>query len=775
MYFLHRSKSRQTTLRMAAGFVFMTLLALWGCKDASGPADPLGNLVVADGAALQGVVSDVQGRPAADAVLSLERIVDGQPLSVAAVLASRGGPSLLAKDLGAIYTATSDAGGVFGFSGLEAGRYLLSTNLNHHQGDNTQLEISPAMAAAAETSFVDIQLVPTGSFEGLALLETGVDHTGSFVYVPGTSHIAATDASGAYNLTDVPVGTHTVRGTHWGYLDDETTGQLTTAGEAVALADLFLARTNNMPPVISAVSALPDFSGLPTALDFTANDPDGSLVLYEWDFEDDGVFDWSSAVSGSVSYAYPVDGDYRAKCRVTDDDGAVALAVVNFTVEQAPILNGLFVSPGGSDNSTGGINAPFQTIGHALTQAQVQGVDSVFVAIGIYAETVVLQDGVSLLGGYTAQWGYAPGQESTLQGGTPTVIADGIVSPTTVAGFHIIGANASGVGASAVAVRVTNSSDNLQFTTCTVVAGNGTAGQSGTNGANGAGGNSGLSGQSGLCDNLAIRLGGNGGSGGYPGGAGGRGGQENQNGFTGSNGVGPAFGLGRPGGSWGDPGGAGALGFSGGPGNGGVGGTSAPQLGTVTGSAYIPPVSNNGTSGSHGSGGGGGGGGGGQDGLFVDPGTGNGGGGGGGGGYGGTLGTGGRGGGASFCFLLINSSVVISDCTLTTGNGGNGGAGGFGGTGGSGGPGGNGATACLSEVGRGGNGGSGGAGGGAGGGGGGVGGPSFCIFRSGGSPSVGTTVFNTGTGGNGGPGGIGGGAGGTGQSGNQGAVGTTNF
>jgi PKD repeat protein len=49
-----------------------------------------------------------------------------------------------------------------------------------------------------------------------------------------------------------------------------------------------------------------------------SNDPDGSIVRYEWDFDDDGTVD-ATGVTPSTSYGTA--GNYTARLNVTDDDG----------------------------------------------------------------------------------------------------------------------------------------------------------------------------------------------------------------------------------------------------------------------------------------------------------------------------------------------------------------------------------------------------------------------------------------------------------------------
>jgi PKD repeat protein len=56
-----------------------------------------------------------------------------------------------------------------------------------------------------------------------------------------------------------------------------------------------------------------------------SSDPDGSIALYEWDWESDGVYDFSAAFSGA-GHAYSAQGYYDVRLRVTDDDGDTAVS-----------------------------------------------------------------------------------------------------------------------------------------------------------------------------------------------------------------------------------------------------------------------------------------------------------------------------------------------------------------------------------------------------------------------------------------------------------------
>jgi len=79
------------------------------------------------------------------------------------------------------------------------------------------------------------------------------------------------------------------------------------------------------PVAIPSVGSAP----LQVTLDgSTSYDADGFIVLYEWDFESDGVFDYESETNPNAVTTYPNQGTYNATLRVTDDDGLMDEASV---------------------------------------------------------------------------------------------------------------------------------------------------------------------------------------------------------------------------------------------------------------------------------------------------------------------------------------------------------------------------------------------------------------------------------------------------------------
>jgi hypothetical protein len=171
---------------------------------------------------------------------------------------------------------------------------------------------------------------------------------------------------------------------------------------------------------------------------------------------------------------------------------------------------GVFVAKNGSDAGAGGIDDPLLSIAAGLTKAAQDGKRDVYVATGVYNESVNLEDGVGLFGGYssdfksrnvvlfeTAILGPDPSDESpgavngvnvgTGQGGAETVLS----------GFTVIGANAANVaGSNSYAVYIQDGGGALTISNNRIfggAGGNGVPGNSGVDGADGVGGASGLS------------------------------------------------------------------------------------------------------------------------------------------------------------------------------------------------------------------------------------------------------------------------------------------
>ncbi|MCH7472706.1 PKD domain-containing protein [bacterium] len=95
----------------------------------------------------------------------------------------------------------------------------------------------------------------------------------------------------------------------------------------------------NISP-LAAIAANPSAGEAPLAVDFDASastDPDGNIVLYEWDWERDGAYDEDTAASAAAQHTYSALGTYQATVRATDDNGAADTASLAITVYDPPV------------------------------------------------------------------------------------------------------------------------------------------------------------------------------------------------------------------------------------------------------------------------------------------------------------------------------------------------------------------------------------------------------------------------------------------------------
>ncbi|MCW3985381.1 MAG: PKD domain-containing protein [Candidatus Bathyarchaeota archaeon] len=68
--------------------------------------------------------------------------------------------------------------------------------------------------------------------------------------------------------------------------------------------------------------------GIPIEFDPSESyDYNGTILLYEWDFDGDGVYDKSTTFPDVVSFVYLIPREYNVTLRVTDDDGLTDTAM----------------------------------------------------------------------------------------------------------------------------------------------------------------------------------------------------------------------------------------------------------------------------------------------------------------------------------------------------------------------------------------------------------------------------------------------------------------
>jgi len=112
--------------------------------------------------------------------------------------------------------------------------------------------------------------------------------------------------------------------------------KVTDSGGLTATDTVSIEVTESGPTVDA--SAVPSSGSYPLTVTFggTATDPDGTVVLYQWDFDGDGTYDWFNASSAAATFTYSSANSYSATLRVTDNDGLTGTDTVAVVVDQEP-------------------------------------------------------------------------------------------------------------------------------------------------------------------------------------------------------------------------------------------------------------------------------------------------------------------------------------------------------------------------------------------------------------------------------------------------------
>jgi len=160
------------------------------------------------------------------------------------------------------------------------------------------------------------------------------------------------------------------------------------------------------PPVASAGGPYTGDEGSLILLDGSgSSDAGGSIVLYEWDCNSDGIYDFSAPQPLGNACSYEDEGNYTVTLRVTDDDGDTAVAVATIAVANvAPTL----VGPAGPTTGDEGAslnwtaNATDPGVNDTLTyswdfgdgeSATGTAVTHTYLQDGLYNLTVTVNDG----------------------------------------------------------------------------------------------------------------------------------------------------------------------------------------------------------------------------------------------------------------------------------------------------------------------------------------------------------------------------------------------
>jgi len=120
---------------------------------------------------------------------------------------------------------------------------------------------------------------------------------------------------------------------------EQTGGRAFTAESAGEVVDTILEALEVIAktPIAEAGPDQTAYQGDIVTLDGSGSyDPDGTIVLYEWDAEGDGTYEWSSSTTAMTTHVYETTGTYHATLRITDNDGLQDTDFAVITVEKSP-------------------------------------------------------------------------------------------------------------------------------------------------------------------------------------------------------------------------------------------------------------------------------------------------------------------------------------------------------------------------------------------------------------------------------------------------------
>ncbi len=113
------------------------------------------------------------------------------------------------------------------------------------------------------------------------------------------------------------------------------------AAYAMLEAPITAVGPQNEAPVADASASDPTQGPSPLEVNLDPSlsyDPDGVIVLYEWDYDGDGTYDWSGSDPDVIQHTYP-EGTHTTILRVWDDDDAT-------DTDELVIQSGCYHSPG---------------------------------------------------------------------------------------------------------------------------------------------------------------------------------------------------------------------------------------------------------------------------------------------------------------------------------------------------------------------------------------------------------------------------------------------
>jgi PKD repeat protein len=186
----------------------------------------------------------------------------------------------------------------------------------------------PTVTASATPSNGSVPLEVTFICQGqspngpIVLWEWDLDGNGAYEY---SSSVSGTTTSSYDTVGEYPV---TCR----------VTDSVGMSGVSGVIDTTVRPRPEGSPSVTATATPTSGFAPLVVNFNGSVID-DGVIVLYEWDFDGDGVYDYSSTTSAAISHTYQSAGIFAATLRVTDDVGLSSLDAIAIDVDVTASLS----------------------------------------------------------------------------------------------------------------------------------------------------------------------------------------------------------------------------------------------------------------------------------------------------------------------------------------------------------------------------------------------------------------------------------------------------
>jgi len=141
-------------------------------------------------------------------------------------------------------------------------------------------------------------------------------------------------AVGQITIYSIAIGGDSTMRAYFNALAEGTGGQMFTAANASQVVEAIMEAIHAVmySPVANAGGPYEGDAGVPIAFDASASyDPDGDIVLYEWDWDSDGMYD-ASSIDPIIEHTWAAEFAGIIRLRVTDDDGLTAVDTAEVNV-----------------------------------------------------------------------------------------------------------------------------------------------------------------------------------------------------------------------------------------------------------------------------------------------------------------------------------------------------------------------------------------------------------------------------------------------------------